>query len=82
MRSDTIDEATKRETWQDIGFSGHAQEYACLVLARLDALESLQNTGPHLGFGTGFVVTISDGKMDDSSMSLVTNLMLSLAVSE
>jgi hypothetical protein len=39
VRSDDVDESKPREDWQDVGFIGNAQEFAWLLLTRLEAPE-------------------------------------------
>jgi hypothetical protein len=73
----------ERESWRDTGFIGQAQEFAWLIIARLDRVES--QTG-----GVGNVVGLIQAtpsaeaaageRLDDTSMTVVTDLMLSLTV--
>lgn len=65
------------ESWQDTGFIGQAQEYAWLVLARLNRVEG-QTRGT-----VGDMVEKTpppETRLDDTSMTVVTDLMLSLTV--
>jgi hypothetical protein len=66
------------EPWQELGFIRHAHEFAYLALARLDNLEAQReqhpNTSVHSSSKAGFE------RLDETSMSQVTSLMLSLAV--
>lgn len=69
---------TDRESWKDTGFIGHAQEYAWLFIARLDALELQAQALPStVGRNSKPVV----GRLDDTSMSVVTDLMLNFTIS-
>jgi hypothetical protein len=71
-------EVTEPESWKDTGFIGHAQEYAWLFLARLDALDSQASTVPStVGRNAKPVI----GRLDDTSMSVVTDLMLNFTIS-
>ena len=67
-----------RESWRDTGFIGQAQEFAWLVSARLDKLEA-QTPVDEARPTTPLVEAVS-GRLDDTSMTLVTDLMLSLTV--
>ena len=68
------------EPWQEPGFIRHAHEFAYLALARLDNLEAQReqhpNTSVHSSSKAGFE------RLDETSMSQVTSLMLSLAVAD
>lgn len=81
-RVDTIDESKSREAWQDIGFIGHGEEFAGLVLARLQLLNSAKQSANATLPGKPSIVPVADGRLDDTSMSVVTDLMLSLNVSK
>jgi len=81
-RSDSIHATKEREPWQDIGFIGQAQEFAWLVLARLDISASYAQLEPEPATGRSAQGTAVAGRLDDTSMSLVTDLMLSLTVSQ
>ncbi|KAL3417592.1 hypothetical protein PVAG01_10602 [Phlyctema vagabunda] len=66
------------KSWQRVGFIGHADEYAALALAQLDNLETQRASGaPKLG-NPGVQASLE--RLDDTSMSQITNLMLNLAV--
>jgi len=80
MRSDSVDQTVERESWQDTGFIGQAQEYAWLVLARLDKLEAPNEAIPATAREQSPLVESDSGRLDDTSMTLVTDLMLSLTV--
>ncbi len=82
MRNEDIDHNGDRGSWQDIGFIGHASEYACLVRARLDVLEMPTLIGSNVIGGQVLKTAQSSDRLDDTSMSLVTDLMLSLTVAE
>lgn len=72
-----VEQMAERESWKDTGFIGQAQEFAWLFLARLDTLDpsaqAVLNTD-------GRNAKPAIGRLDDTSMSLVTDLMLSLTV--
>jgi hypothetical protein len=80
MRSDSVDQTVERESWQDTGFIGQAQEYAWLVLARLDKLEAPAETIPATAREQSPLAESDSGHLDDTSMTLITDLMLSLTV--
>lgn len=67
-----------RESWRDMGFIGQAQEFAWLVVARLDRVEK-QAPVDEARPATPLAEAAS-GRLDDTSMALVTDLMLSLTV--
>jgi hypothetical protein len=70
------------KTWQEPGFIRHADEFARLALGRLNNLEEQRkqqqqpSASAHLTGQTGFE------RLDETSMSQVTALMLSLAVAD
>ena len=80
MKSNGIDDLVEREAWQDTGFIGQAQEYAWLVLARLDKLEAPTEAIPATAREQTPAAESPQGRLDDTSMTLVTDLMLSLTV--
>ena len=65
------------EPWQEVGFIGHADDYAALALARLG---SLQSNNPAAGMDpTGGPRKQYVGeKLDDTSMTHIADLMLKL----
>ncbi|CZR58775.1 uncharacterized protein PAC_08667 [Phialocephala subalpina] len=70
-----------RESWQDTGFIGQAQEFARLVIARLDRVEGqTRAVGNVVGLrqATPSAEAAAGEKLDDTSMTVVTDLMLSL----
>jgi hypothetical protein len=68
------------QPWQETGFIRHALEFAHLALARLDSLEAqreqLQASTSVRSKGQGLE------RLDETSMSQVTSLMLSLNVAD
>jgi hypothetical protein len=80
MRSDSVDQTIERESWQDTGFIGQAQEFALLVLARLDQLEAPAESIPATAREQSPLAESNSGRLDDTSMTLITDLMLSLTV--
>ena len=80
MRSDSVEQVFERESWQDTGFIGQAQEYAWLVLARLEKLEAPTEVTPPKAREQSPLAESDSGRLDDTSMTLVTDLMLSLTV--
>ncbi|KAH8799885.1 fungal-specific transcription factor domain-containing protein [Hyaloscypha sp. PMI_1271] len=80
MRSDGVDNTVERESWQDTGFIGQAQEFAWLVIARLDKLETPSEAVPATASEQTPLVESASGRLDDTSMTVVTDLMLSLTV--
>ena len=72
-----------RESWQDTGFIGQAQEFAWLVIARLDRVEGQTRAVENavgLREATPSAEAAAGERLDDTSMTVVTNLMLSLTV--
>lgn len=69
----------ERESWRDIGFIGQAQEYALLILAGLNTLESQKVALPDTAARSA---KAASERLDDTSMSLVTDLLLSLTVND
>ncbi len=67
-----------RESWRDTGFIGQAQEFAWLVVARLDRVEA--QTPADEARPVTPSVDAASGRLDDTSMSVITDLMLSLTV--
>jgi hypothetical protein len=80
MRSDSVDNTVERESWQDTGFIGQAQEFAWLVIARLDKLETPSEAIPANASEQTPLAESTSGRLDDTSMTVVTDLMLSLTV--
>lgn len=90
LRSDNIhihshdtDMTPERESWQDTGFIGQAQEYAWLVVARLDRVEGQTRAAANvvgLRQATPSAEAAAGGRLDDTSMTVVTDLILSLTV--
>ncbi|KAF4636015.1 hypothetical protein G7Y89_g2063 [Cudoniella acicularis] len=74
-----------RDAWQDTGFIGQAQEFAWLVVARLDRVEGETRVLGDAGElrqdpASPMAEAASPGRLDDTSMTVVTDLMLSLTV--
>jgi hypothetical protein len=88
LRSDknhpNLPDADERPSWQDTGFVGQAEEFAWLVLARLDKIEGHTRTaGDAIGLQQATPTVegpAAAGRLDDTSMTVVTDLMLSLTV--
>jgi hypothetical protein len=68
------------QPWQEVGFIRHANEFAHLALARLDNLEAQRELQPstfvHSTTQPGFE------RLDETSMTQVASLMLSLSVAD
>jgi hypothetical protein len=66
--------------WKEVGFIGNADEFASLATARLDNLLGktpiLPNRRSHFSGG----IRYKSERVDDTSMSEVADLMLSLTV--
>ncbi|PMD42185.1 hypothetical protein L207DRAFT_527125 [Hyaloscypha variabilis F] len=88
LRSDknhpNLPDADERPSWQDTGFIGQAEEFAWLVLARLDKIEGHTKTAGNVIGLQQATPTVEGpaaaGRLDDTSMTVVTDLMLSLTV--
>ena len=72
-----IEEVGGREPWKNTGFIEQAHEFASLCVARIEALESPEQTVLN---ATGEPTKPASGLLDDTSMGLVMDLMLSLTV--
>jgi hypothetical protein len=68
------------EPWQEPGFIRHANEFAYLALARLDNLEAQREQHPSTSVLSNSQVGFE--RLDETSMSQVTSLMLSLTVAD
>jgi hypothetical protein len=66
--------------WQEIGFIRHAHEFAHLALARLDDLEAQRERQQSPSVRSNSQVGFE--RVDETSMSQVTSLMLSLTVKD
>jgi hypothetical protein len=68
------------QPWQEVGFSRHAHEFAHLALARLDDLEAQRERRPSRSLRSSGQAGFE--RLDETSMSQVTSLMLSLTVAD
>ncbi|KAH8591713.1 hypothetical protein B0O99DRAFT_631510 [Bisporella sp. PMI_857] len=80
LRKDGTGETTPCERWEETGFIGQAEEFASLIKVRLDMLEMCSGTISSNISGQSQMLKPAAGRLDDTSMSLVTDLMLSLTV--
>jgi hypothetical protein len=80
LRKDGTGETTPCERWEETGFIGQAEEFASLIKVRLDMLEMCSGIISSNISGQSQMLKPAAGRLDDTSMSLVTDLMLSLTV--
>jgi hypothetical protein len=71
---------TTLQPWQETGFIRHAHEFAHLAFARLDSLESERVRQPSTSIRSNGQAGFE--RLDETSMSQVTSLMLSLNVAD
>jgi hypothetical protein len=68
------------QPWQEAGFIRHAHEFAHLALARLDNLEAQRERQPSTSVPSNGQAVFE--RLDETSMTQVTDLMLSLTVAD